>query len=187
MKARNIILTITAAILLAVPGTLFAQGPPGGGHGQGPCGGGQGPGGGAWGHGAHGGGFGGGPGGGLGLFDRMLPHLAEHLELSDEQLAEIQAILDEAQPQIEIYAEQLQASRQAYREANTNPAIFDEGAFRTHAAEQSQIQIELMVLTQNTRAKAFAVLTPEQLSELEEMRGNFGNRFKRGSGRRAPR
>ena len=184
MRARNIILTITAAIVIAAPGALFAQGTPGGGNGQGPCGNGNGPGGGAWGHGPQGGGFGGGPGNGLGIFDRMLPRLADTLELTDDQLTQIEAILDDARPEIEDLADQLQAGREAYREAHPDPANFDESAFRTHAAEQSQIQIELMALTQSTRAKAFAVLTPEQLAQLEEMRGNFGKRFKRHPGGR---
>lgn len=183
MRVRNIILTITAAIVIAVPGALLAQGPSGGGNGQGPCGGGRGPGGGAWGHGPHGAGLDDGPGG-LGIFERMLPRMAESLGLTDGQLEQIETILDEARPQIESYAEQLQAGREAYREAHPDPGIFDENAFRAHAAEQNRIQIDLMALTQSTRAKAFAVLTPDQLAQLEEMRGDFGKRFKRRPGGR---
>lgn len=166
MKARNIILTVTAAILIATPLTLFAQGVPGGG---------EGPGSGGWGHGPHHGG----PGNGLGIFEHMLPRLADTLGLTDGQLAEIESILDEALPQIEAYAEQLKTSREAYREAHPDPTVFDEGAFRTHASEQSQIQIDLMVLVQSSKAKAFAVLTPEQLAQLEEMRGTSGKQLKR--------
>ena len=183
MRARNIILTITAAILIAVPGALLAQSPPGGGNGQGPCGGGRGPGGGAWGHGPHGEVFDRGPGG-LGIFEHMLPRMAESLGLTDGQLEQIEVILDEARPQIESYVEQLQAGREAYREAHPDPATFDEGAFRAHAAEQNRIQVDLMALTQSTRAKAFAVLTPDQLAQLEEMRGDCGRQFKRRSGGR---
>ena len=179
MKVRNTILTIAAAVLVAVPLTLVAQGVPGGGSGHGPGGG---PGGDAWGQGRHGGHHG--PDNGLGFLERMLPRLAEKLELTDEQLAEIQTILDEARPGIEAYAEQLRAGREAYREAQTDPTVFDEGAFRAHATGQSQIQIDLMVLTQSTRAKALSVLTDEQLAQLEEMRGDFGKRFTRRPGGR---
>ncbi len=179
MRVRNIILTIAAAALVAVPLSLAAQGVPGGGPGDG-------PGGGAWGHGHHGGGGNNGPGDGLAFFDRMLPRIAEKLGLTDEQLAEIQNIVDAARPEIENYAEQLAAGREAYREAHPNPTVFDEGAFRTHATEQSLIQIDLMALTQSTRAAALAVLTPEQLAQLEEMRGSFGKRsMRRPGGRRA--
>ncbi len=181
MRARNIILTIAAAALIAIPLTLVAQGVPGGGSGQGPGGG---PGGAAWGHGPGGAGFGGGPGDGLGMFDRMLPRLAERLGLTDEQLDEIRTILDEARPRIADFSDQLDAGRAAYREANPDPTVFDEGAFRTHAAEQAGIQIDLMVLTQSTRARALSVLTPEQLAQLEEMRNEHGKRFTRRSGGR---
>jgi Spy/CpxP family protein refolding chaperone len=170
MRAQNIILAIAAAVVIAAPGAVLAQGPPGGG--------------GAWGHGPHGGGFDGGPGDGLGIFDRMLPRLADSLGLTDDQLTRIQTILDDARPEIEDLAAQLRAGREAYREAHDDPASFDEGAFRSHAAEQAQIRIDLMVLTHSTRAKAFAVLTPEQLAQLEEMRGDFGRQLKRRSGGR---
>jgi len=178
MRARNTILTIAAAALIAVPLTLVAQGVPGGGYGQGPGGG---PGGGAWGHGPHGGGD-----DGLGFFDRMLPRLADELGLSDEQLAEIRTILDAARPEMEQLAEQLAAGREAYRDSHPDPMNFDESSFRTHAAEQAQIQIELKVVAQRARASALAVLTPEQLAQLEELRGNHEKRFTRRSGGRRP-
>ena len=177
MKVRNIILTIATALLVAVPLTLIAQGAPGGGNGPG-------PGGGAWGQGPHHGGSGGEAGDGLRFFERMLPRLAEELGVTDEQLAEIQTILDDAQPEIEYLTEQLSAGRETYREAHSDPTVFDETAFRTHATEQSQVQIDLMVLVQSTKARAFAVLTPEQLAQLEEMRGNIGKRGARRSGGR---
>ena len=82
MKTRNIILTILAAVLVAVPGTVVAQS--GSGYGPG-GGGGYGP------HGGHHGGIAGGDGGGILQFlEHALPRLAERLELSDEQVAEIE-------------------------------------------------------------------------------------------------
>jgi Spy/CpxP family protein refolding chaperone len=183
MKTRNIILTVAAALLIAAPVALIAQGVPGGGPNGGP---GNGPGGGSWGHGPGGAGLDGEPGGGLGFFDHMLPRLAEQLGLSDEQLAEIQGVLDAARPEIEAFAEQLAAGREAYREAHPDPTVFDESAFRTHVSEQAQIQIELMVVAQRAKAGALAVLTPEQLAQLEEMRGRHGKSFaRRPGGRRA--
>ncbi len=99
MRARNIILTIAAAILIAAPAAVFAQTGPGPGDGSGS--------GGAWGggQGPHGGGqgrFGNAEGGdGLRFFERMLPRVAEELGLSDEQLSQIQAIVDAARQTIE--------------------------------------------------------------------------------------
>ena len=186
MKARHIILTIAAAIVLAAPTTVLAQTGPGPGDGTGS--------GGAWGggHGRHGGGqgqFGGeGAGHGLGFFEHMLPRMVEELGLSDKQLSEIQIILDTARPQIEEYAQQLRDGRETYRAANEDPTYFDANAFRAHARAQHEVQIKLGVVAGQAKADALKVLTPEQLEQLEEMRGNFGRKaFRRGGGRRSSR
>lgn len=165
MNARNIILTIAVVALLAVPTSVLAQRGPGGGPG--------------W----HGDGMGGDH---LGFFERRLPRMAEELGLSDEQLDTIQAIVDAARPEIEAYAEQLRESRDAYRAANDDPTVFIEGAFRAHAAAQNEIQTNLMVVVGKTKAEVFKVFTPEQIEQLQEMRGNFGkSSYRRGGGRRS--
>jgi Spy/CpxP family protein refolding chaperone len=165
MKARNIILTIAAVAILAAPATALAQRGSGGGPG--------------W----HGDGMGGDH---LGFFERRLPRMAEELGLSDEQLEKIQAIADAARPEIEKYAEQLRNGRETYRAEHGNPAEFDESTFRAHAQDQHLVQTELMVVVAKARAEIFAQLTPEQIEQLEEMRGSFNKRaFRRGGGRRS--
>jgi Spy/CpxP family protein refolding chaperone len=172
MKARHIILTIAAVAVLAAPTTVLAQGGPGGGFGQ---------------HRGDAGWHGGGEGGDhLGFFERMLPRMADELSLSDEQLEKIEAILDAARPEIEGYAEQLRNGREAYRAANDDPTVFDEGAFLVHAAAQHEIQTKLMVVVGNAKAEVFSVLNEEQRQQLEEMRGSFGRKAsRRGGGRRS--
>lgn len=173
MKARTIILSIAAAAAIAAPTALLAQGGPG-----------MGPGSGKGRHGSHMGGFD--DGAGPGFLEHMLPRLAERLALSDEQVAAIETILDEARPTIEGYSEEIRAGREAYRAAQADPAVFDESAFRAHAAEQSRLRTEQMVAAQRTKAQALAVLTPEQLAELEAMRGEAGKRhMRRPGGRRS--
>ncbi len=174
MKTRNIILTIVAAALLAVPGSALAQGGPGYGPGRG----GFGP------HGGHHGGLAGEDGGGILQFlEHMLPRLAERLELSDEQVAQIQVILDEEGPVIQGYVEELRGGREAWRETN-DPAVFDEGAVRAFAESQGAIHVDLMVAADHAKAGIFQVLTPEQREQLEEMRNNRDKRFMRRSGGR---
>ena len=167
MKTRHIILTIAVAVLCTAPMAALAQG---GGPGGGP----------GW--------HGGRPGNDhLGFFEHKLPQLAEELGLSDEQLEKIKNIADTARPEIEKYVEQLRDERESYRTANDDPTFFDEEAFRTHAAAQHEIQIELMVLVGKARAEIFAQLTAEQIEQLEEMRGSFGERkaYRHGRGRRS--
>jgi Spy/CpxP family protein refolding chaperone len=184
MKARHIILSLAAVLVIAAPTTLLAQAGPGPGDGSGS--------GGAWGagQGPHGGGHGrfGDPEGGDGLrfFERMLPKLAEELGLSDEQLSQIQTVVDTARPKIEEYTGQLREGREVYRAANEDPTYFNADTFRAHAQAQHSIQTELGVVVGQAKADAFKVLTPEQLEQLEEMRGNFGRKsFRRGGGRRS--
>ena len=175
MKTRNIILTILAAVLVAVPGTVVAQS--GSGYGPG-GGGGYGP------HGGHHGGLAGEDGGGtLQFLEHMLPRLAERLELSDEQVAEIQAILDEEGPIIEGYVEDLRSGRETWRETH-DPAVFNEGAVRAFAESQGVIHADLMVAADRAKAGIFQVLSLEQREQLEEMRGDRGKRFMRRSGGR---
>jgi Spy/CpxP family protein refolding chaperone len=194
MNARHIILTIAALAILAAPAAVLAQQGPGPGAGEGTCEG-TGPGAGS--------GTGSGMGAGrsfhghghgrhhddgvrgLGFFDRRLPRLAERLGLSDEQVEQIQAIVDEARPTMDEYAEQLRVEREAYREANDDPRTFDEGAFLTHAAAMHEIQTALGVVVGQTKANVFGVLTDEQIEQLGEMRDNFEGRSRRGGGRRS--
>ncbi|MCK5377491.1 MAG: Spy/CpxP family protein refolding chaperone [Acidobacteria bacterium] len=175
MKTQNIILTILAAVLIAVPGSALAQSGPG----YGPGGGNYGP------HGGHHGGFAGRHGGDiLRFFEHALPRLAERLELSDEQVAEIQAILDEEGPVIQGFVEDLRSGHEAWRET-TDPSVFDEVAVRNFAESQGSIHVELIVVADRAKARVLQVLTEEQLAQLEEMRANFGKGLKgRSSGRR---
>jgi len=176
MKTRNVILTILAAVLIAVPVSAPAQSGPG-----------YGPGGGGWGpNGGQPRGSAGGDGEGiLRFFERALPRIAERLELSDEQVAQIQAIIDEAHPDIEKYVELRRERREAYRAANNDPTVFDEVAYRSHAADQDADRVELMVVVGTALAEIFQVLTPEQREQLDEMRSGFGKSSpRRGGGRR---
>ena len=172
MKARNIILTLAAAALVAAP--AFAQGGPGGGCGHG------GPGGGGFGQ--------RGPAGGHGLafFEHMLPRVADEIGLTDEQIIDIRAILDEARPGIEELADQLHTLQQERRE-NHDPAVFNEVETRAFAEHKAEIQADLMVAVDKTRAEALQVLTEEQREQLEELRGSGNNQFKRRPGGRRAR
>ena len=160
MKARTILIT-TVAVLLLAPTVLVAQGFPGGHGGQGP------------------GGFG---DDGLRFFERMLPRMAEHLGLTDEQQEEIGSILDTALPEIRGYIEDLAVAREAYHQEN-DPENFDETVFRAFAESQVPTQIELKVAIAKTHAAIYLVLTPEQREQLGEMKDRLHHRAGR---RRSP-
>ena len=164
MTARRILFTTLALAAMAVPGPALAQGY-GGPHGMG------GP-----------DGFG---GPGLHRFEEMLPELAVVLDLSDEQQAQIEAILDAELPAIETMRDQLRDAHQAFR-ASQQPGAFDEAAIRAFAQSQSQTHVELMVAGARTMSRIHNVLTAEQQQRLEELRAlrpERGHRGGPGSGR----
>ncbi len=158
MKARNIILTITAAALIAAPGLVFAQQGPGGGtcDGEGPHGP-AGPGG--------GGSFSGGPGHHL---LRMLPRLADRLELSEAQQDQIRAIVDAQKPAMDSLRDQASAARDAFHETY-DLGDYDEAAFRTFYESQAQLHIEMQLLGAETVSQVWGVLTPEQQEDMLEL------------------
>ena len=117
-----------------------------------------------------------GPDGGLGL-------PLHRLDLTDEQRDAIRAIVDAEQPALRELREQVQASRQAFMEAHP-PTEFDEAAIRAHAAEQAPLLADLAVAEARVRAKALALLTPEQVTELKAMRSRMHERLERVEQRR---
>jgi len=159
MKVRNIILTITAAALIAAPGIIVAQQGPGGTgtcDGNGPHGAMGGPGeGGFGGHGQHG-------------FLRMLPRLADKLDLSEDQLSRIQAIVEAGRTEIEPLREQAQTARDDFRELYPMGS-YDEIVFRTHFESQAQLHVEMQLIGAGMMSEAWAVLTTEQQEELLEL------------------
>ena len=162
MKARNIILTITAAALIGAPGLVFAQQGPGGG---GTCDG-EGPHGPAGPGGPHGeGSFSGGPGSHL---LRMLPRLADRLELSEAQQDQIHAIVDARKPAMESLRDQASAARDAFHETYEF-GDYDEAAFRAFFESQAQLHVEMQLLGAETVSQVWDVLTPEQQEEILEL------------------
>jgi Spy/CpxP family protein refolding chaperone len=158
MTAHRILFTALALTAMAVPGAALAQGfggPPGM---MGPDG------------------FG---GPGLHRVEEMLPELAAVLELSNDQQAQIEAILDEELPAIETMRDQLRSAHQAFR-ASHQPGIFDEAAVRSFALSQSQTHVELMVAGARTMSRIHNVLTTEQQQRLEELRALRPERGRRG-------
>ena len=152
MKARTLILTIAAAALIAAPGTVIAQHGPGGG-----------PPGGDGMFGGH---------GGQGLL-RMLPRLAEKLDLSDDQQAQIEAILDAELPAIRNLMEQATTARQDFRDTH-GPDDFDEVEYRSFFESQAQSQVEIHLLGARTISMVWDVLTPDQQDELQDLLDLFG-------------
>jgi Spy/CpxP family protein refolding chaperone len=145
MKARTIILTVTAAALVAAPAILVAQHGPGGG----PAG------------------FRDGGPTGHGML-RMLPRLADKLELTQAQRDQIHAIIEDGKPELEALRDQSAAAREQFHET-TDFGNFDETAYRSFFESQAQLHVEMQLIGAQMVSHVFVLLTPEQRQELLDL------------------
>jgi len=118
----------------------------------------------------------GGEGPGMGEPDMMATHilaLGDELGLTEQQKSEIEAVLEEARPQIEALRLRMEKAREEWQE-NFDPANFDEATARSFAESQASMHADLMVLGMKTRAQVFGLLTPEQQEQLRNLREEGG-------------
>lgn len=113
----------------------------------------------------------GGPGGPpLGM---LVEHMAGELNLGDEQKSQIEQIVSEEQTADTASHEQLRAIMDQLRTLGTD-GQFDEAKVRELATQQAQLMTEQIVSHERTKAKIFAVLTPDQRTTLAARLQNPG-------------
>ena len=125
-------------------------------------------------------------GGDLGMLHRIT-RMANRIDLSDEQVAQIESILEAAKPEAESLRTQLREGMETFRESH-EPGQFDEASARAFAEAHAAIRVDLMVHEMKTRASVMAMLTPEQIEELQTLREERGEKAgRRGRGGRRGR
>lgn len=109
-----------------------------------------------------------------------LERMAERLQLSEVQLSQIRAIVDEARPGLRAYRDQLRDNRQQLRELDETDSA-DDNALRTLADEQGDLIADMIVARSQMQRAIRAVLTPEQQAQAEQFktkrRHYHGRRF----------
>lgn len=128
-------------------------------------------------------GFGGphGPGPEAGPF--FLDRMSEALDLTADQIAEIEQIMSAHRIGTAGLRAEARAAHEAVRELEESSA-FDESAIRMAAERAAAAQIELAVERARLKSQIHAVLTPEQAATAAELRAERGERGPRA---RAPR
>ncbi len=110
---------------------------------------------------------------GTGQYDggkgRHLKHLARRLNMTDEQRADIEAVLDNSREQMAEMRAEMRANRAQLRDL-TRQAELDEAAVRGMADRQGDLKAEMIVLRARQRSEMKALLTDEQIAQLDEMR-----------------
>ncbi len=126
-------------------------------------------------------GFGPGPGG-LGNPALMLEHMADHLDLTDEQRISVENILEAAKPEIEAIREQAKANREAIHGLDPADPAYDV-ELNTIAVSNGELATTGTLLAVRVRNEVAAVLTEEQIAKLERgkerMKKRMQGRFNR--------
>ena len=113
---------------------------------------------------------------------RFVQHLLDRasvaLALTDQQEAQIKAILEAEKPKVMPLVLTLKANREALESATANGA-FNETQVQVIAAKQGQTLAALIVEKERVQSEIFAVLTPEQRAKAEQFRERIKERIQR--------
>ena len=111
-----------------------------------------------------------------------LDRMARHLDLSDEQRAQVETIMEAARTRAETLRGELAALRKDVGQMIRTEA-YVEDQVRIEVESKAPVFVELTVLGINTMHEVYQVLTPEQRARADEMlaRGR-GRGFGRGFG-----
>ena len=91
------------------------------------------------------------------------------LDLTEQQQADIQQIINQQREKVQPVREQAQLNRDGIRELMDQENL-DEAKLQALMQEQSKLRTEMMIERHATRAKIDQVLTPEQRQKHEELR-----------------
>jgi protein CpxP len=103
--------------------------------------------------------------------------IAQKLELTDEQKTRIREIL---QSQRERVRPLMQEKRQIHLQMKNlgKDGVFDEARVSELATRKAEIDKQLTIEFQRTKASIFAVLTSEQRAKMEQMQSEFKSRLR---------
>jgi Spy/CpxP family protein refolding chaperone len=89
------------------------------------------------------------------------------LGLTDAQRDQIRALFDQHKAEFQTAHEAARTAREAQQTA-LDAATLDEGAVRAAATTLASAEADVLILTAKVKAEALQLLTPEQLTKLQE-------------------
>jgi protein CpxP len=106
-------------------------------------------------------------------------HMAQELNLTDAQQAQINSIMQAERPKMQPLMQQLRSDKQQIREA-TKSGAFDEAKVTSLANDEAQVRARLTVERARMQSQIYQVLTPEQRGKAQAMHQRFrGGRMHR--------
>ena len=109
--------------------------------------------------------------------ERMLRHMTEKLELSDNQQEQIESLLDEGLGTMESDRARMGELRDQLKAMRAN---FDENNARLIADELGEITSRMAYEMSSTQAEVYKVLTPAQREKMDEFNAMREKRMKTG-------
>ena len=100
---------------------------------------------------------------------RKMMRLMRHLDLTDEQKAQMKAIRQSSRETIKPLRQQLRANKKALNELTAN-GNFDEAEVTALATQQGALMSQVIVQKQKTKTEIYNVLTSEQQAKLAELK-----------------
>jgi Spy/CpxP family protein refolding chaperone len=112
----------------------------------------------------------------------MLEHMADHLDLTDQQRDSVENILQAAKPEIEAIRDQAKANHEAIQALDPASPAYDV-ELNNIAVSNGELAAAGTLLAVRIRSEVHAVLTDEQIAKLERgkermkkrLRNRFGN------------
>lgn len=113
---------------------------------------------------------------GFGMGERM-GFFARELNLTDDQKAQMKAIMQKERPAMKpLFEQSHQIDLQLRQYAQ---GTYDEAKVRALAAQKAKVEIELTVQRTRIHNELFQVLTPDQQSQLKQMEANHEARMQK--------
>ena len=119
-----------------------------------------------------------------GMHEHGMAFMAKKLNLTDEQKSQMKAIMEKERPTMKPLMQQqhqIELQLRQYVEGN-----FDEAKVQALAAQKAQIQAQLTVAETRVHNQMYALLTPDQQSQMKEMQARHEARMQERMNRQAP-
>lgn len=117
------------------------------------------------------------------FFQQILDRVADKLDLTTEQRAEIREILEDAAPRVAPLVMQAKATREQLKPLGRD-GVYNEAQVQQLATRQAANVRALIVEKEKVKAEIFAVLTPAQRAQANEMQEQFEQKIRQRIGQR---
>lgn len=112
----------------------------------------------------------------FGMGEPMIRFFADKLDLTDQQKAQVESILQKERPTIHPLMQQSHAIEQQLRQYAEG--TYDEAKVRALANQRAQIDAELTVQRTRIHNELFQLLTPDQQAKAKELEAQHEERFR---------